>query len=277
MIMPKGDDRPEINMGASSPLMVERDGTFRIPGVTAGTHRLSVYIELSNGETEVGQLDVTAGDEDIAGLVLSTHGATTLAGRVVVEPAGARRPEVISVSARTSHERMDMQGNQDAMVKPDGTFELKVFHSPVKLSPSGDLEGWAPSGVRWKGRQVRGWLNFELGHPVEGVELVLRRATSRMAGSVSGVLRGSEDASEGTVVALRDGGDDSTESGVAGIVPIRDGRFILGPMPAGQYQLVAVSASGQSLFARSGAVERLRARATDVSVGDNETDRKSVV
>ncbi len=270
-LMPKGDDRAELNMGASSPVMVERDGTFRIDGVTAGTHRLSVRVELSNGEAEVGQLEVTASDEDISGLVVSTHGATTVTGRVVAEPAGARLPEMISVGAMAIGDRMNFGGQEDAIVKPDGRFELKVFHSPVKLYLAGLLEGWAQSGVRWKGHDVRGGLNFDPGQPVEGVEFGLRRATSRITGTVSGVVRDGEDGREGTAIAFRDGADDFSGSGVAGMIPIRGGRFTFGPMAAGDYQVVAVRRFDRSIFGKPDVAELLRARATDMSVGDNET------
>jgi len=269
-MMPLGDG-PQFMMGPSGSMMLEPDGAFRIPGVTAGSYRLSVQVELANGERELGHLEVTAGDEDISGIVLSTYGPTTITGRVVVEPAGARPPERISIGAMAIDDRMNFGGQEDALVKPDGTFELKVFHSPVKLHQSGPLQGWVQSGVRWKGHDVRGGLNFDLGQPVEGVELVLRRATSRITGTVSGVARASEEDDKGVVIAFRDSGDDPTGSGIAGMVPIREGRFTFGPMAAGDYQVVAVRALDQSIFGKPEVIELLRARATDVSVGDNET------
>jgi len=273
-MMPLGDAQ-EFMMGPSSSMMLEPDGSFRIRSVTAGSYRLSVQVELTNGEREVGQLEVAAGDQDISGLVLSTHGATRLRGRVLVEPAGARRPEMMSVGAMALDDRMNF-GGEDTIVKPDGTFELKVFHSPVKLYQSGPLQGWAQSGVRWKGHDVRGGLNFDLGQPVEGVELVLRRATSRITGTVSGVARASEEDAEGTVIAFGDDGDDLAGVGIIGVVPVRDGRFTFGPLAPGDYQVVAIRTFDQSIFGKPDVAELLRARATDVSVGDNETKTVSL-
>lgn len=267
-------DPPAFMMSPSGSMMLGPDGSFRIHGVTPGSYRLSVQVELANGEREVGQFEVAAGDEDISGLVLSTHGATTVTGRVVVEPAGARRPEMMSVGAMPIDDRMNF-GGEDAIVKPDGTFELKVFHSPVKLYPSGPLQDWAQSGVRWKGHDVRGGLSFDPGQPVEGVELVLRRATSRITGTVSGGVRAGED-DEGAVIVFHQGDDSVQGIGMAGSVPIRDGRFTFGPMAAGDYQVVAVRTFDPSIFGKPDVAELLRARATDVSLGDNETKTVSL-
>lgn len=238
MMMPLGD-RPEFMMRPSGSMMLEPDGSFRIHGVTGGSYRLNVQVELANGEREVGHLEIAAGDEDISGVVLSTYGPTTITGRVVVEPASARRPEMMSIGAMAIEDRMSFGGQEDAIVKPDGTFELKVFHSPVTLHQAGPLQGWVQSSVRWKGHEVRGGLQFDLDQPVEGVELVLRRATSRITGTVSGVARASEEDAQGTVIAFGDGVEDPAGIGIVAMVPIRDGRFTLGPMAAGDYQVVA--------------------------------------
>ena len=125
--------------------------------------------------------------------------------------------------------------------------------------------------MRWKGNDVSGGITFEPGQRVEGIEVVLRRAASRLTGSVSRRTGVRETSSEGVVIAFRDGGDDPAGLGVAGMVPIRDGRYALGPLPASEYQLVAVRSADPNFFQRIELVELLRARATTVSVGDNET------
>jgi hypothetical protein len=269
MLMPLGD-QPEF-MGMSGQAMVDPDGSFRIPGVTAGNYTLSIRVELANGEQQMGQADISAGDEDIADVVVSTYGATPITGRVVTEPAGARLPEMLSVGAQPLSNRMQFVGSQDAQVKPDGTFELKVFESPVKLFQSGQSAGWAQSAVRWKGHDVSGGLHFEAGQRVAGVEIVVRKTTSRINGAVTGASPSGDRDNEGAVIAFRDGGEDLAGLGVSAMAPIRDGRFSLGPMLAGDYQLIAVRSPDPSFFERIELVEVLRARATVVTVGDNET------
>jgi hypothetical protein len=269
MLMPLGD-QPEFGM-SSGQTMVDPDGSFRIPGVTAGNYTLSIRVELANGEQQVGQLDISAGEEDIFDVVVATYGATSITGRVVTEPAGARLPEMFSVVAQPLSDRMQFAGTQDAQVKPDGTFELKVFQSPVKLFQTGQNAGWAQSAVRWKGHDVSGGLNFEAGQRVAGVEIVVRQTTSRINGAVTGASPSADSDNEGAVIAFREGGEDPAGLGVSAIAPIRDGRFSLGPMLAGDYQLVAVRSPDPSFFERIELVEVLRARATVVTVGDNET------
>jgi Carboxypeptidase regulatory-like domain len=269
MLMPVGDQLEF--MGMSGQAMVDPDGSFRIPGVTAGNYTLSIRVELANGEQQVGQVDISAGDEDISDVVVATYGATPITGRVVAEPAGTRLPEMLSVGAQPLGERMQFVGTQDAQVKPDGTFELKAFQSPVKLFQMGQSAGWAQSSVRWKGHDVSGGLHFEAGQRVAGVEIVVRKTTSRISGAVTGASLSAEGGNEGAVIAFRDGAEDVAGLGVSAIVPIRDGRFSLGPMLAGDYQLVAVRSPDPSFFERIELVEVLRARATVVTVADNET------
>ena len=102
-----------------------------------------------------------------------------------------------------------MMGGEGAVASSrDGTFELKVYHSPVKLHASVRSPDWAQSSVRVKGRDVTRRLSFESGQVIEGVEITLRRTTSRVTGTVSGVSRDAED-HEGTVLLFRrDDGDD---------------------------------------------------------------------
>ena len=270
MLTPVGDQTDFMGM-ASGQTMVDPDGSFRIPGVIAGNYTLSVRVELANGEQQLGRVDISAGDEDISDVVVPTYGATPITGRVVAEPAGTRLPETLRVGAHPLSDRMQFVGTQDTQVKPDGTFELKVFQSPVKLFQTGQSAGWAQSAVRWKGHDVSGGLHFEAGQRVAGVEIVVRKTTSRISGVVTGASPSAEGGNEGAVIAFRDGAEDMAGLGVSAIVPIRGGRFSLGPMLAGDYQLVAVRSPDASFFERIELVEVLRARATVVTVGDNET------
>jgi hypothetical protein len=165
-----------------------------------------------------------------------------------------------------------MMGSEGTVASPkDWTFELKAYHSPVLLHASVRSGGWTQSAVRWKGQDVGNGLAFEPGQAVEGVEIVLRRMASRITGSVSGVVREGEDDNEGTVAFFYQSSDTPPRFGMFGSVPIRDGRFAIGPLLAGDYRVVAVRRLDPSIVARPEERELLRARATDVSVGDNET------
>lgn len=165
-----------------------------------------------------------------------------------------------------------MVGSEGTVASPkDWTFELKAYHSPVLLHASVRSGGWIQSAVRWKGQDVGNGLAFEPGQAVEGVEIVMRRMASRITGSVSGVVREGEDDHEGTVLVFHKNDEHREGIGMAASVPIRDGRFSIGPMAAGDYQVVAVRAFDPSMFGKPDVAELLRARATDLSVGDNET------
>ena len=246
------------------------DGTFTFSGVPAGNYRLTVRLLGAPGEERVGELDITVGQDDLTDLVVPTFGPTVIRGRVIVDASVAPGP--IGVGASQLSPGIHMMGGEGTVASSrDGTFELKVYHSPVKLHASVRSPDWAQSSVRVKGRDVSRGLSFESGQVIEGVEITLRRTTSRVTGTVSGVSRDAED-HEGTVLLFRrDDGDDVPGNDMVDMVPIRDGRFTTSVVPAGEYQVVAIRTFDRAVYTSREIVERLRSRATDVSLRDAET------
>jgi protocatechuate 3,4-dioxygenase beta subunit len=270
MLVPTGTGAEQV-MGNERLAEVKPDGSFAFSGVAAGNYRLAIRLVAGSGEERVGELDITAAQDDINDVVVPTYGPTMIRGRVIVQ-ATAGSPGLIGVSASTPRGGIQMMGSEGTVASPkDWTFELKAYHSPVLLHASVRSGGWTQSAVRWKGQDVGNGLAFEPGQAVEGVEILVRRMASRITGSVSGVVREGEDDNEGFVVFFYQSGDTPPRTGMVGSVPIRDGRFAIGPMAAGDYRVVAVRRFDPSIVTRPEEREQLRARATDVSVGDNET------
>jgi len=272
----RSDDDSMPDAGNARTSQIAADGTFEIPAVPSGTYRLNAIAARVSGEPRFGAVEVAVNDQDISGIVVATQGPTIVRGRVVLTPGGATLPGPIGIGASSiSQTRFVGYGTEGAVAKPDGTFELNVFQPPVKLYAQVPANGWHQSSIRWKGNDISGGLIFEPGQIVEGVEITLRQTTSRVTGSVSGMERTGED-DEGTVIVFRNGPDDDQPAG-AGIValaPIREARFSAGPLPAGDYQVVAIRTPRRELFERPEVIEILRARAVEVSLGNG--DNKSV-
>ena len=129
------------------------DGTFTFSGVPAGNYRLWVRLLGAPTEERVGELDITAGQDDLDDLVVPTFGPTLIRGRVIVDASVAPGP--IGVGASQLGRGIHTMGGEGAVASSrDGTFELKVYHSPVKLHASVRSPDWAQSSVRLKGRDV---------------------------------------------------------------------------------------------------------------------------
>jgi len=252
---------------------VAPDGRFHVDAVPEGSHQLDAWVETNDGTNEVGQLLVTVAESDLSEVVIRTFGPTILRGRVVVDPPGTPLPTRIRVHAHSFGPGMQMTRDEPARVGSDGTFELKAFRSPVRVNAILE-EGWFTKAVRWKGQFVgRGGISFSTGESVAGVEVVIGRATSRITGTATGITRRTaiDEDDEGTVLIFRSTTRHEAGFDVVAKAPIRDGRFSIGPLTAGDYQVIAVAGFEQSWLGEPSRMDSLRVQAIDVTLGDDET------
>jgi Carboxypeptidase regulatory-like domain len=270
-------DHQEDLGGPIEGFMLEPDGSFTATDVVAGRYRLGVRAELVTGQTETAEMEIVVGDEDLSDLVVATRGPARIVARVVTEPEGAPLPEDMRFEAQPVGGNAPFgSGNRDSgRVKPDGTVEFELFHSPVKFIQAGPMPGWTVKYARWKGRVIGPeGLVAALGERLTGVEIVLHRVASQIAGTVAGIARppaGSDADQEATAIVFREVAEDEEGFGIAAMVPIRDGAFLTGTLPAGDYQVVAIAEFDRSMYGEPERVALLRGQATNVTLGDNET------
>lgn len=270
-------DRQEELGGSIDGFMLQPDGSFTAADVVAGRYQLVVRAELVTGQIELAELEIVVGDEDISGLVVGTHGPATIVARVVTEPEGATLPEDIRLDAQPVGGNAPFgSGNpNNGRVKPDGSVEFELFHSPVKFTQASSTPGWTVKYARWKGRVIGPeGLAVARGGRATGVEIVLHRVASRISGTVAGIARppvGSDADQEATAIVFREVAEDEEGFGIAAMVPIRDGAFLTGPLPAGDYQVVAIAEFERSMYGEPERVTQLRGQGTSVTLGDNET------
>ncbi len=214
-----------------SNISVRSDGRFRSQLVPAGRYTLSVQTHGSEGEREAGSVEIVVGDSAITDVVVVTRPPTRISGRVVTETSGRRLPHPILLGPSTVRRQsaQPYQGGEGGTVKPDGTFEIKSYFSPVRVIQSGALEGWTIKTVRWKGEDVgTAGLQFTPGEPVTDVEVVLGRLASRLTGTVSGTKKTMIDGEEheGFVVLFRQQPGE-TDYEMSDMTGIRNGAYPL--------------------------------------------------
>jgi hypothetical protein len=238
---------------------------------------LVVRAELVTDQIETAEMEIVVGNEDISGLVVATHGPATIVARVVTEPEGAPLPDDMRVDAQPVGGNAPFgSGNpNNGRVKPDGSVEFELFHSPVKFTQASPMPGWTVKYARWKGRVIGPeGLAVARGERVTGVEIVLHRVASRISGSVAGIARppiGSDAGQEAMAIVFREVAEGEEGFGIAAMVPILDGTFRTGPLPAGDYQVVAIAEFERSLYEEPERVALLRGQGTSVTLGDSET------
>jgi hypothetical protein len=132
-----------------------------------------------------------------------------------------------------------------APVLPDATFELpEIFPLPVAVSVQGLPDGWAMKGVRLNGRDVTYMpANVTAGNQIE------MTITNRLAHPVVRVKDAEgQIVSDARVLALPAAAKPwRTRWGAIDGRPSVDGDVKLGPLPAGEYLLVALSADELNL------------------------------
>jgi hypothetical protein len=240
----------EFNRSGSTTV---RDGTFSIAGLLPGQYMLQASIggqrlgdpNPASREREMGFLEVDLGAVDATGVPLALSKAVKMRGRVLFEgdrPSPAQVSRLLMRAFPVFSLFFEFE-QATAPVREDATFELpEVFALPLVLSLQGLPEGWAVRRVRFDGRDVTHTpTNVAAGGgPIEVT------ITNRLARPIVRV----RDA-EGQVVSdarvLAVPGGAKTRLGAIDGRPSADGDFKLGPLPAGEYLLVALSADDLNL------------------------------
>jgi hypothetical protein len=225
---------------------------------------------------EYGAVAVTAAADDVAlGAIRTTRGAT-LSGRVVFE---GQRPEssdpmrIMTLEGRPDAPLPFVWGGGPAIVRPDGTFELKGLGGVRMLRLMNAPAGWIVRSVRLDGVDVTDTgIEFRGTETVNGLEVILSRKLTEISGGVTVSAR--KPTSDYTVIVFAE--DPAkwrvpSRRWVAGVRAGRDGRFRVRGLPPGAYLAVALSDIADGQWMNPEVLERLRPRAERFSLDEGQS------
>jgi carboxypeptidase family protein len=229
-------------------LPVERlpGGRFVARNVEPGDYKIIAVLPpespLDTRERELVIAPVTVGTTDVDNLLLQTRRPARVSGFVTFEgdmPAAGIGKIQIRVQPREVIGAVGVTTIAQSGVKPDATFELGGLLEPARLAASGLPPNWVLKAVYYRGRDVTDALvEFESSSDQRALEIVLTNRGAWIRGSVLAPA-------EKNVVVILITADRSrwTTRAALTFANVKDGRFLLGPVRAGDYFVVAVPVS----------------------------------
>lgn len=227
------------------------------------------------GDAEFGSLPLNVTGEDVGNVVVMTIKGTTATGRVTFE--GGSKPNN-TASLRIASLPADVQGpapgrGTSEAIKPDGSFDIKGLAGQLLLRPVGLPTGWTMKAVRLNGADVTdNGIEFKPGEAINGLEVVLTSAISRVTGTVS--TSSGAPVKDYTVVFFSDDPQRWTAPQnryVVGTRPDQEGRFQIRDLPPGSYYAIAVDYIPQGEWGDPELLDRLKGKATHVNIDEGES------
>jgi Carboxypeptidase regulatory-like domain len=273
----------QSNVGFGSMMsgaQVRPDGTFTVGGLAPGTYTLRAQRMGPVGpqaDPEVASATITVTGDDIADVQLVAAKASTLTGRIIVDPAASSMlPRQLMIRAfPTNFAGMGPQ-SAPARVADDLTFEIKSTPGVMRLMLGGGFgpttDGWSIRSVRLNGADVTdAGIEFKPNEDISGVEVELTNKVTTIAGTVK-TARGELSKEYTAIVFAQDkekwtGNSRYQSSGR----PDQDGRFKISGLPPGEYYVVAVDRLEQGQSGDPEFLERVRSRAVSLSLREGET------
>ena len=214
------------------------EGTFEFRDVAPGNYRIGLTRQAANGRQENGMVRVTVRGIDVADLVVTLTGGSTIGG-VITTDVGTVPPFAASLRINALTESaLGVRGFRTFPVEASGAFSFEDTLSPVLIRLNGLPEGWMLRSIRNGDTEVpEGFLDVQRGRNLTDLRLVV---TSK-AGKVSGDVLDAEGkaTSDATIVLFPD--NEALWVGGSRFLrttrPDRDGHFTINGLLPGRYRV----------------------------------------
>ena len=260
----RADGNEELSDGVSG-----TDGAFWITGVLPGSYTVEARSFFGGGRASA---QVTVGDADIGGVVLTMSSGAAARGRIRFEGGSPPRdlpPSQVFLFAVPATGGEGIDSPQPA-VRSDWTFELTGLHGQLMLA-GGALGDWAIKTISVGGTDfTESTIDFGKGD-VEGIEVLLSNRHSEVAGRVTD-SRGAV-AGDASVVIFAADPDKWTglTSKIASSRLDQQGRFSLKGLRAGRYLAIALDYLEEGEEHDPDLLKEWARFATSFTLGDGES------
>jgi hypothetical protein len=245
---------------------VRPDGTFTFSNLTPGDY----VLRTETTREAVAVLKLTVGSDDIKDLRLVALPLATLSGRIVVDPS---TPPPATLALMTSPEDNPMPGGMRTVrVADDLTFQLLAAPGRNRIVPSELPPGWSMRSVRVNGVDViDDGFEVKPGEKITGVDVELTTKVAAIGGLVKNA-RG--EPAKGCALVIFPTDSRKWKPGGRYLRTSRtdqEGRFKVSGLPSGDYYAIAIESADSSDWTNPEYLERLRGKATSVTVDEGET------
>jgi hypothetical protein len=255
----------------------QADGTFTIRNVAPGEYTLEVMTGQGGrgggggASPDVASMSLIVGNEDIAGMTITTSKGGSIRGTVVANAGSTLPTTALQVSVQSMGSGGLRGGGLNAQVGSAGTFDLSGLAGSYVLRVDRVPDGWTVKSITVNGKDA-----FDLPIDVRGADqLAARVVLTNHVNELTGTVRvGGQISMNASVVVFPDNPAQwpFPSRRVRSTRVDKNGLFRVRALPAGQrYLAVAVDYLEQGEFQDPEFLQRMKGRATEITLGEGES------